>query len=284
MQPPKMMIVYRPSALVALCAILLIAVPTEGADDDASRVTQVEQLAEAGRRAYEVGDFATAVSRYVEAFHIGQTPALLYNIAFIYDRKLGESDVAISYYRRYIESPGADEAVVKRALVRLEALEHTIEIVDDAPPRIESIPVAEEQPSKTSRLMAGPRTPSDAVDVPSVEQSVEQSHGGASTAAWLTLTGGVVVLGAGVAMGFLAARSSAAFEKSTDLQDKLALRQTGRNQAIAADVLMGTGVASVALGVLWVALSGTSADDSSASLHVHPKSEGVVAWLRWRLR
>jgi hypothetical protein len=93
----------------------------DGSEDDAEVVLAEEKAAQAFQ-AYQAKRFAEAVALYVEAYHAAPNADILYNVARIYDAKLGDRPLAINFYRRYIADPGAVADRVQIANERLLAL------------------------------------------------------------------------------------------------------------------------------------------------------------------
>jgi tetratricopeptide (TPR) repeat protein len=98
---------------------------TPAAATDASAHSDVEQAerhAAEAFEAYQAGRYGTAVSLYVQAYNASPNADILYNIARIYDTKLGDRKLALNFYRRYISDPGAQADRIKLANQRLVAL------------------------------------------------------------------------------------------------------------------------------------------------------------------
>ena len=197
-----------------------LAAPPKGSDDAPSAaadpVKTAEDLAARGRELYADGRFAEAVAAYREAHDQAPTGALLYNIAYIYDKKMGETDLAMEFYRRCIGSPDTDPDLSSRATARLGALRAEKEGRTEPP----------------------------------------EGGGGLSkkTWGWITLGSGAGVLLTGLTLSLLANEDHEAFQSSRDLDDKKSLRDRGQKKALAGDVLMGVGAAAVVAGTVLVAL------------------------------
>ena len=91
---------------------------------DAGAEDPIEQLADRGLRLFQAGDFKGAVKAYREAYQFEPVGALLYNIAFIYDKKLDDPLLALDYYRRFVNAPDADRDT------RLAAYERIVELTE----------------------------------------------------------------------------------------------------------------------------------------------------------
>jgi hypothetical protein len=106
------------------------------ADDEAApngpAVERAEQRAAQAFQAYERKDYPAAVALYLEAYESSPSADMLYNIARIYDTKLGDRPLAMTFYRRYIADPGAIADRIKLANARLVELREAELAVDTA--------------------------------------------------------------------------------------------------------------------------------------------------------
>jgi tetratricopeptide (TPR) repeat protein len=91
------------------------------ANDDAT-MAQAKQHFEAGRSAYNAGDYLGSIREFKQAEALRPSPVLDYNIGLA-NEKLGKRRVAVKYYRRYLElqpnAPNKDE--VQGRITSLEA-------------------------------------------------------------------------------------------------------------------------------------------------------------------
>lgn len=88
-----------------------------------TRVAQAEALADQAYAAYQAGDALRAVELYLNAQKLAPSADILYNVAHIYDLKLGDRRLAMEFYRRSVAEPGASgERIVKanRRLLELK--------------------------------------------------------------------------------------------------------------------------------------------------------------------
>jgi tetratricopeptide (TPR) repeat protein len=90
------------------------------ANDDAV-MAQAKQHFEAGRNAYNAGDYVTAIREFKEAERLRPSPILAYNIGLA-NEKLGKRRVAVKYYKRYLELQpnAANKAEVEQKIAALE--------------------------------------------------------------------------------------------------------------------------------------------------------------------
>ncbi len=242
------------SVALALPA-LLRAGPASAAEGD--RVSEVEALAAQAKQYYLAGDYGGAVAAYLRAYRTAPAAGLLYNVAIIYDKKLGERDLAVDFYRRYIAAPDADPSVVERATLRVQELKAEKAAVEAAtlapppPPPVEAPPQQVTQPVRTGDPGRGQRL-----------------------AGWVTLGAGVAAAGVGVVFGVQAQSSQDDFEAGTTLTEKHDARDQGEQQALIADVLYGVGAAAAITGLVLVL---TAPDGEAVSgLRVAPTPDGAA--------
>lgn len=240
---------------VALVLALSIAAPA-GALAQGESAADVETLARRANEMYKAGQHTEAVSLYLKAWQAAPAAALLYNIAHIYDRKLGERELAIDFYRKYITSPDADPTVVARATERIQALKQA---PDTKPPPATPPPVAtlsEDEPSTETGTAS------------TASAATSTSSGGSSQRTWGYVaagTGAALLVGGGV-LGYLASQKADDFAASDDLETKRTARDDGRAQALTADVLMGVGLAAGVAGAVLL----LTAEDAHVSAMVTP--------------
>jgi tetratricopeptide (TPR) repeat protein len=87
-----------------------------------SDVSKAENYAAQAFEAYERKDYQEAVVLYLKALEAAPSSDVLYNLAKIYDTKLGDRELAMKFYRRYIADPGAEPERVRSANARLAEL------------------------------------------------------------------------------------------------------------------------------------------------------------------
>lgn len=238
-------------------AMALPATMSAGAASAAEgdRVSEVEALAAQAKQYYLAGDYGGAVAAYLRAYRTSPAAGLLYNVAIIYDKKLGERDLAVDFYRRYIAAPDADPSVVERATLRVQALKAEKAAVDAA--ALAPAPPPAEPPQQVIQ----PVRPGDA-------------GRGQRLAGWLTLGAGVATAGVGVVFGVQAQTSQDDFDAGTTVTGKQDARDQGEQQALIADVLYGVGAAAAVTGLVLVL---TAPDGEAVSgLRVAPTSDGAA--------
>lgn len=131
----------RPSMAARLTLALILGQPGLAAAQTAAAATNAESEVELAEHhaaqafeAYRAGRFSTAVSLYVQAYNASPNADILYNIARIYDTKLGDRKLALNFYRRYIADPGAQAERIKLCNERLMALREAEIAADQSAP------------------------------------------------------------------------------------------------------------------------------------------------------
>lgn len=179
------------SSLLVL-AQLLVSLPRSASaleeDGDAAAVAVAETKAGEAFQAYQEQRFAESVALYLEAYHTAPNADILYNVARIYDAKLGDRPLAINFYRRYITDPGAVADRIELANERLLALREA-ELVATRPALKPPAPVP--APVADARASAAPPQPDDGWSGPEVMGVIMG-------------TAGIIALGAGAGFGVAA--------------------------------------------------------------------------------
>jgi hypothetical protein len=93
------------------------------------------------------------VSLYVQSYNAAPNADVLYNIARIYDTKLGDRKLAMTFYRRYIADPGAMADRIKSSNERLVALREADIAADQAASvsRPQNVTAADAAPTPSDR-------------------------------------------------------------------------------------------------------------------------------------
>ncbi|MDX2009419.1 MAG: tetratricopeptide repeat protein [Myxococcaceae bacterium] len=99
--------------------LLALAAPASMAQTAEARA---RALALEGKKAFDVGDFRTAIERYEAAYRLKAAPGLLFNLGQCH-RKVGALDEALSFFRRYLESnpPEAQAKATEQVIAELQA-------------------------------------------------------------------------------------------------------------------------------------------------------------------
>lgn len=214
---------------------------------DAGAEDPIEQLADRGLRLFQAGDFKGAVKAYREAYQFEPVGALLYNIAFIYDKKLNDPLLALDYYRRFVNAPDADRDT------RLAAYERIVELT-------------QEQLDRERQQPKPPQTPPEQQPKP-----VESSQ---RLVGWIVAGSGAGVALLGGVFGLLASQTHAEFEDAVDVGDRKDLRETGETQALIADIGLGVGAAALITGLVLVFTAEDAPAATATGLRVGPSADG----------
>lgn len=176
----------RKTCVLGLVACLAVnSVGVAFADGDA--VAKAQAAADEALKAYQAGDYAKAISLYLESYKQYPSAETLYNIASIYDKKLHERDLAIEYYRRCSASSDASADLVGKATARVAAL-------------------TKEKESESASAKPAPAPAAAPAATPGPEKPEASEGSGMRTVGWVTGGLGLVALGVGGFFG-LSARS-----------------------------------------------------------------------------
>ncbi len=255
---------------VARVIALIIGVAPLGGDPPVARAAPdptaaAERKGEQAREAYRAGHYDRAIALYFEANDIAASAGFLFNVAFIYDRKLNDPDLALQYYRKVERFPGADPAVAAKARGRIE------ELVASG--------VAPPPPGGAAEPGGGASDPDTAAD-PTADRG---SGGGASNGAqvsggddlvpWLLIGGGGALLATGIVFGVGAVGTERDYHAATAPARRADLRSQGQDEALLADLFMVGGVVAAGTGIVLMLL-GDDAPSDRASVHVAPAPIG----------
>ncbi len=232
-----------------LTAFLLLLPAMASGQGEKSQLSQVEALAGQAQVHYKAGRFDKAVALYLEAWRLAPAAAVLYNIAHIYDRKLGERSLAIDFYRRYISATDADPEAVQRATKRVQELK-----------------VEEEK----ARIAMPPPDSGGGANRPRA-RARRSGTSGREMGGWVAVGAGGLLVVTGSVFGILASDKADRFA-DTDEVDRQSLRESGQTQALIADVMLGVGVAAAATGVVLLMLP----DSDASALRVAPIEGGAM--------
>jgi tetratricopeptide (TPR) repeat protein len=228
----------------ALTAALLVAAPAfaqRGATVPADDIEAAKAHYAAGSAYYEQANYADAVKEFNEAYRLSKRTDLLYNIAICYER-IDDFDNAIATLQKYLtERPDAkDRVTIESRIANLTKLRDQ---------KRAALPV---QPQPTQpQPQPGQVQPVQAVPV--APQATERAP------KWWLAGTVVTVVGAGVLIAALGTGLVSAADYN-DLKTKCmnnvcdpslkSERDSGKNLAVASDVLLGIGAAAVVAGVI----------------------------------
>ncbi len=228
--------------LIASC-LLAGTRPALAREPDGTRadgeVARAEQKAAQAFAAYQAKRYAEAVTLYIEAYEAAPNADMLYNLARIYDTKLGDRPLAINFYRRYIAEPGAVPDRIQLANERL-ALLREAELAAAQP----TAPALAEAPGVAAPALAPVRP---------VSREAEGGWSTGETIGAVVGATGVVALGVGAGFGVMAMSETRTARDLCD--DHLCREQRGIDAAESASshatvstVGLASGGALVAVG------------------------------------
>jgi tetratricopeptide (TPR) repeat protein len=266
----------RLTGLVGVLQLGALATPApawaqHAGHSDKERAAQARQKFEAGKKAYNIGDFDNAIELWKQAYEYRDDPIFLYNVAQAYRQK-GDAQKAIFFYRAYLrEEPRArNRNEVEARIAELQKQ------VDSQPP-----PTPEPEPPRpvpASEPATQPATPTPSAPTAEAAEA-DTLHPGKGMKITGLVTGGVGVaaLAAGVVFTLraksiqsdleTAARSGQPWSK--DLVDKEA---TGRTSSTLGLVGIGVGAAALVTGVtlFWLGARKDSAAARETEVSVVP--------------
>lgn len=109
------------SSLLLVALVLAPLAPTV-AQAGESADAQAKRIALEGKKAFDTGDYATAIARYQEAYKLKAAPGLLFNLGQCH-RKTGALTEARSYFKRYLETnpPAAQAKATEQVIAEVDA-------------------------------------------------------------------------------------------------------------------------------------------------------------------
>ena len=111
-------------ATLLLCAALALVPGWASAEPADTPAERAQAFADLGYAAYQNEDWNKAIEMYLESYKLSSSADLLFNIAVIYDRKLGNKSMAIEYFRKHNAAADANPDLVAKANRRIEDLIH----------------------------------------------------------------------------------------------------------------------------------------------------------------
>jgi tetratricopeptide (TPR) repeat protein len=263
---------------IALVALLCAAAAP------AAALTEDEERAKAhflaGQSYYDQASYADALKEFGEAYRISRRPALLYNIARCYEG-MDQLDKAVDNLNGYLQAtPNADdrEAVESRIknlqeLIQASAREHEKEM-RLRPPRQE-----EQKPAMAPTAPEVKPTPSPVVAQPAAQPPPPPRH-----RRWTWIVGGIGIgvlaaaLGTGIASQLSYNDLGSKCPSNLCSGDLSGQVDSGKQLAIATDVLWPIGAAAMVTAIVLFAVEGRHASTRAARTPFATPSTGGMAF------
>lgn len=233
------------------CVALTLGVPHARAADPtpppAADVTLSERYAARAFEAYKRKDYQSAIALYQKALEAAPSADILYNIARIYDLGLRDRALAISFYSRYANDPGAVPNRIEVATKRLGEL-RAAELAAVAPPSADTA---------APTAVVAPQPP------PTASARPKETSTGLTTGA--IVAGSIGLVGIGLGVGFGLAAQSDLEESDRYCDGNQCTSQIGvdaakdaNREANIATIGFAAGGTLLALGaVLWIVSGGS---------------------------
>jgi len=256
---------------IALIALAASASADEPAVDEAA-LNEARRLYDAGKTAYKLEDYETAVKDFEASYRRYHSSALLYDLAQAYRGlaakrltapEAGQKDIqsAIHFYRQYITD-------LPTAPMRKDAERHIVELLD----------LAEHyrrlQDARPARVETEATKPSLTPPTQGAVSQPPPSSGKRITGIVLSIAGAVVAIGGAAFMGYAASVHSNA-NSAPNEGDRADRLSTSSTEYGAGAVLLGVGAAAVVAGVVLLVLPPVG--DRHASVWIAPSGAGLVA-------
>ena len=275
--------------VLALIATVLVTVSAARAQPTEDKARRAQELYDEGRRHYDIGEYAAAITSFKESYLLSSAPLLLFNIAQAY-RLSGDCAQANRFYLNYkraVPKP-RNKSELAKAMAKCKGV---------APATGEPEPPAEPPvtpPSTTTEPLrpeppAEPAPPAPAPaptrPEPPPAAAVAKRHEGGGGGGGLRITGlvvtglGVAALGTATVFAIQASSASSDVENAppgTPWEDVADTDSSGRSAAKRALWVGAIGGVAVVTGVtLW--LLGRRSSSSKVDVAVTP-GRAEVAW------
>ena len=228
-----------------LCAALLLLAPAGLRAEEQASPPSAEELAsehsKEGVSYYKKGLFKEAVREMMLAYELVPDATLLYNVARIY-QKMGQSDLATGFFKRFVAHEGADPDTVKDALGHMESLESGGSSAESDTPEFQNLDPTQSEPPAPVVAAKEPAEVLPAAGVRNPAAIVTGVVAGSSFAV-MAVTGALAI-----------SRNQVAKDQRVEWEERVAVRAEADRLGLVADVTLGVGIAaSVATVVALIA-------------------------------
>ncbi len=250
--------------LIALALVLPLGAREALGQADKAAAVKAEEHSRLGVEHYQAGRFPDAIREMLAAYQLVPDPGLLYNIARIY-QKMGERQLALDFFSRFVKAEDADPGQVQKALGHIQEVRDQVQKDEQAAldlQREERLEREEEERRRREeeRLMQGP------------DRTLAYTVGGL----------GAVALVAGGVLGGLAISASADVSNENIVYaDRLQARDRGETLALLGDLAVGIGLAGLGAGAALYLLTDAPPEILSASPLIGPDHVGLGVSLRF---
>lgn len=232
----RMRAVWTPIVVLFLVVFSPCMAQAGEAVDSSTPAQRAETHSRLGVEYYQSGMYKEAVREMMLAYEAVPDATLLYNVARIY-QKMGQNDLAVGFFKRFVSHEGADPNTVKDALGHMESLSasRTEESPTSTAPAedTEPDPVAEEAPAPTAPVQApAPITP----PVPYAAVPVAVAGAGFGS---MAIAGALAI-----------ERNETAKDAGLAWEDRRNARRAAEDLALVADVSLGVGIAASVASVV----------------------------------
>ena len=251
------------TAALVIVAGLLFSMPAH-ADLSKPKSPEARKHLEQGNQYYRVREFDKAIKEYKAGAVLEDVPIFLYDLGQAY-RQLGKYEEAIWYYRRYL-SHGNVEGEVRL---------HVQNFIDVMKAEMEKAARDKQPTDPEPRDKPTPaRSAESRLDLVTTEPAPERWYH--DKIGWGLAGGGLLV--AGVGGGFLLSASSLddQADRETDSDERIRLRDKASSRRTTGAVLAITGVATLAGGIVKLAMYPRKRATSKSGVEVSFALRSVV--------
>jgi tetratricopeptide (TPR) repeat protein len=281
-------------ALVVVAFLFFSTGVALGAERDSARDHYVK-----GTRAYELGLYEEAIAEYTAAYKLKDDPALLFNIGQAH-RLAGHPAEALRLYKTYLakvpDAPNRADVEAKmtdlaRQLEQQKQAAATPAPVPAPAPATSApetgagtgAPSAEASPPVAPANAAPALTPTTTTVAEAT--SAETGGQGMRLAGIATAAAGLALVGTGIVFGVLARQAAddlSELDRNRGVFDP-AKEEAGERNQLLAGILIGTGAAAVATGVVLYVLGARDGRPASQAFVISPSVTPRAAGAAFRL-
>ncbi|MCY1074901.1 hypothetical protein [Archangium lansingense] len=210
-----------------------------------------KELIKQAEKLYDQKKYLEAAALLEKASESLSDTRIIYNIARAYDQA-GKETEAISYYEKYL-TDGEDAQLRKRsrsAIDRLRLQKEKEEKAEVERKRLQAEAAEAQRRVETERAAAKRAEEANQLRLNAAREETQVSRKRMQVTSFAL--GGVALAGVGMGtvFGLMANGSRADFNGATDLESKLAARNTTRSNALLADIGFGVGLVGAVAAVL----------------------------------